>query len=113
MLFSEKLKMLRKGSNLTQEELADKLNVSRQAITKWESNEGLPDIENLKQISLLFNVSIDELIKDEKIVKKEFNYFKEIEIDHTKNFDINITSIYKLNIFIGFVFRGIERLYNK
>lgn len=98
MLFSEKLKMLRKGSNLTQEELADKLNVSRQAITKWESNEGLPDIENLKQISLLFNVSIDELIKEEKEVKKEFNYFKEIEIDHTKNFDINITSIYELNI---------------
>lgn len=98
MLFSEKLKMLRKGSNLTQEELADKLDVSRQAITKWESNEGLPDIENLKQISLLFNVSIDELIKDEKIVKKEFNYFKEIEIDHTKHFDINISSIYELNI---------------
>ena len=50
MLFNEKLKLLRKENNLTQEELADKLNVSRQAITKWESREGLPDIINLKKI---------------------------------------------------------------
>ena len=53
MLFNEKLKKLRKENNLTQEELAEKINVSRQAITKWESGEGIPDIENLKQISIL------------------------------------------------------------
>ena len=56
MLFTEKLKMLRKEKNLTQEELAEKLNVSRQAITKWECGDGTPDIENLKQISILFNI---------------------------------------------------------
>jgi len=66
MLFNEKLKMLRKGKKLTQEELAEKLNVSRQAITKWETAEGIPDIENLKQISDFFNISIDELVKEEK-----------------------------------------------
>ena len=52
MKINEKIYSLRKQNNLSQEELADKLNVSRQAITKWECNEGMPDIENLKQISL-------------------------------------------------------------
>ena len=100
MLFSEKLKILRKGNNLTQEELAYKLNVSRQAITKWETNEGMPDIENIKQISNLFNVSIDELLKEDinVDVKKQYNYIKKLEIDHTKHFDINISKIHKLNI---------------
>ena len=102
MLFNEKLKMLRKESNLTQEELAEKLNVSRQAITKWESGEGIPDIENLKQISILFNITIDELIKEDKTVeietKKRYTYLEELEIDHTKHFDINICKINELNI---------------
>ena len=96
MLFNEKLKMLRKGSKMTQEQLAEKLNVSRQAITKWETGDGVPDIENLKQISKVFNITIDELVKEEKNVqineKKKYNYIKELEIDHTKHFDINITN---------------------
>ena len=102
MLFSEKLKLLRKENNLTQEELSFKLNVSRQAITKWESGEGIPDIENLKQISILFNVSIDELVKEDMNmnieVKKQFNYIQELEIDHTKHFDINICKVNEINI---------------
>ena len=57
--------------NLTQEELAEKLNVSRQAITKWESGDGTPDIENLKQISILFNTTIDELVKEDKMLSIE------------------------------------------
>ena len=102
MLFNEKLKILRKGNNLTQEELAEKLNVSRQAITKWESSDGTPDIENLKQISILFNTTIDELIKEDKVVASEINeqysYIEELEIDHIKHFDIHICKIYELNI---------------
>ena len=101
MLFSEKLKLLRKESKLTQEELAEKLNVSRQAITKWESNEGIPDIENLKQISILFDTTIDELIKEEKDINidlKKNVYFEELEIDHTKHFDININKSKDINI---------------
>ena len=102
MLFSEKLKLLRKENNLTQEELSSKLNVSRQAITKWESGEGIPDIENLKQISILFNVSIDELVKEDLSMnielKKQFVYLQEIEIDHTKHFDINICKLNEINI---------------
>lgn len=62
MTFGQKLSSLRKLSNLTQTELADKLMVSRQAITKWEKGIGLPDIDNIKKISSLFNISIDELL---------------------------------------------------
>ena len=102
MFFNEKLKMLRKESGLTQEELADKLMVSRQAITKWESGDGTPDIENLKQISILFNTSIDELVKEDKNVvieaKEKYSLVQELEIDHTKHFDIHICKIYELNI---------------
>lgn len=103
MFFNEKLKFLRKENNLTQEELAEKLNVSRQAITKWESGDGTPDIENLKQISILFNTTIDELVKEEKNItaeiKEKYTYVEELEIEHTKHFDINISKIYELNIF--------------
>ena len=102
MKFNEKLKMLRKANNFTQEELAEKLNVSRQAITKWERGDGTPDIENLKQISILFNTSIDELIKEEKDVtieqKQQYTYIEELEIDHTKHYDINIGKIKEINI---------------
>ena len=102
MLFGDKLKLLRKENNLTQEELAFKLNVSRQAITKWECNEGIPDIDNLKEISKLFNTTIDELVKEEKAINiekiKKYIYTKELEINHTKHFDINISKINELNL---------------
>lgn len=102
MLFKEKLKMLRKQNNFTQEELAEKLYVSRQAITKWESGDGTPDIENLKQISIVFNTTIDELIKEDINVtienREQYTYIEELEIDHTKHFDIHICKIYELNI---------------
>ncbi|MBR2658392.1 helix-turn-helix transcriptional regulator, partial [Candidatus Saccharibacteria bacterium] len=69
MRFNNKLKVLRKQYNLTQEELAERLDVSRQAITKWESGEGMPDIDNLKQIAELFGTTIDDLVADEKEVE--------------------------------------------
>lgn len=60
--FGEKLRAARKNAGLTQEQLSERLLVSRQAITKWESDKGLPDIENLKQLSALLGVSIDYLL---------------------------------------------------
>ncbi len=100
MLLNEKLKMLRKEKELTQEELAEKLNVSRQAITKWESGEGIPDINNLKQISIMFNITIDELIKEEKEIQidNENSFVEEFEIDHTKHFDIEINSTEEIEL---------------
>ena len=58
----KKLKSARKEAGLTQEQLAVKLMVSRQAITKWEADKGMPDIENLKSLSQLLGVSIDYLL---------------------------------------------------
>lgn len=61
MKFSEKLMNLRKQQGMSQEELADKLNVTRQTISKWELDQTVPDMNKLIEISKLFNISIDEL----------------------------------------------------
>lgn len=68
MIFSEKLQLVRKSKGFTQEELAEKLEVSRQAVAKWESGQVYPDINNLIQISNLFNVTVDYLVKDQACI---------------------------------------------
>ena len=68
MEFNEKLQELRKSKGLTQEELADRLFVSRAAISKWESGRGYPSIDSLKEISRFFSVTIDEMICPEEIL---------------------------------------------
>lgn len=67
MKFCEKLQMIRKSNNLSQEQLADKLNISRQAVSKWESGQGYPEIDKLIHISKIFEISLDELLKKETI----------------------------------------------
>ena len=62
MEFNEKLQELRKQKNMTQDELAEQLFVSRTAISKWESARGYPSIESLKAIAKFFSVTIDELL---------------------------------------------------
>ena len=68
MEFNEKLQELRKQKGLTQEELAEKLFVSRTAISKWELGKGYPSIESLKAISKFFSVSLDELLSSDEIL---------------------------------------------
>lgn len=68
MEFHEKLQELRKSRNLTQEELAEELYVSRTAISKWESGRGYPSIDSLKAISGFFSISIDELLSADALV---------------------------------------------
>ena len=68
MEFNEKLQELRKNKGLTQEELAEKLFVSRTAVSKWESGRGYPSIDSLKEISRFFSVTVDELICPEEIL---------------------------------------------
>ncbi len=68
MEFNEKLVQLRKSRNLTQDELAEALYVSRAAVSKWESGRGLPSIDSLKDIAKFFSVSIDELLSGEKLL---------------------------------------------
>lgn len=67
MGFSEELVKNRKAANLTQEDLAEKCNVSRQAIAKWEKAESLPDVYTIAKLANLFGITIEELIwsKDE------------------------------------------------
>lgn len=64
MNFSENLQNLRKRAGLSQEELAEKLEVSRQAVSKWETKEAVPDMEKIIAIAELFDCSIDDLVKD-------------------------------------------------
>ena len=68
MDFAKKLQMLRKQRGMTQEELADKLYVSRTAISKWESGRGYPGIDSLKAIAIFFSVTVDELLSGEEII---------------------------------------------
>lgn len=68
MEFNEKLQELRKQKNLTQEELAEALYVSRTAISKWESGRGYPNIDSLKAISKFFAVSLDELLSGDELL---------------------------------------------
>ena len=63
-MIGEKIAELRRQNNMSQEELAEKLGISRQSVSKWESGQSLPDIEKLPVLSDLFHVSIDYLVKD-------------------------------------------------
>lgn len=67
MTLGQKLKTIRKRFGLTQEELAEIMRVSRQAITKWESDAGLPDVSNLSELAKTFNISIDSLLNDSEL----------------------------------------------
>ena len=100
MLIADKIKKLRKDNNMTQEDLADKLNVSRQTVSKWETNVGVPDIDNIKAICNLFNISTDELLDyNNEILKKK------------KQFIIDMSVL--LFGIIGFIVFGILLLTNK
>ena len=65
MKFNEKLIMLRKQHNLSQEQVAEKLGVARQTISKWELGETTPEMDKLIMISELYNITLDELMKEE------------------------------------------------
>lgn len=79
MTFGEKLFNLRKSKGFSQEELALQLNISRQAISRWEMGTALPDSSNLLQISKLFNVTTDYLLYDEYENEKDIPIIKETE----------------------------------
>ena len=65
MILADKIIRLRKKNGWSQEDLADKMNVSRQAVSKWEGAQTIPDLEKILQLSILFGVSTDYLLKDE------------------------------------------------
>ena len=65
MDLEKKILELRKKENLSQEQLAEKMNVTRQTISKWELNETTPDIKQAKELSKLFKISLDELTEND------------------------------------------------
>lgn len=71
MNFAEKLCVLRNQSGLSQEQLSEKMGVSRQAVSKWESGVTLPETDKIILLSDLFNVSIDFLLRDELINRSQ------------------------------------------
>lgn len=102
MDFSEKLRSMRKEYKMSQEQLAEKLNVSRQAITKWETGGGLPDIENVLAIAELFQISLDELLSAKKKLPNtpDFIYesITEYDIDFEKHYDIHACEAHEIVI---------------
>jgi len=94
MTFAEKIKAARKTSGMSQETLAEKLGVSRQAVTKWETGRGIPDVDNMMIISNLFGISVDEFLSHEKeaIVRKGYLYESrtDYDIDGWKHFDLKL-----------------------
>lgn len=96
MLISQKIRELRGGRGWSQEQMAEKLNVSRQAITKWETGGGMPDIENLAAIAQLFGVSTDALIFGESAPSSgpggtgRFESVTSVDIAEEKHYDIKV-----------------------
>ena len=71
MTIGEKIKHLRSERKLSQEKLAEELNVSRSAVAKWEADGGIPEIDNLMRLSSIFDISIDELVGNEKVQRTD------------------------------------------
>ena len=99
MEFGEKLQKIRKEHNMTQEQLAEKLYISRTAISKWESNRGYPNLDTLKDIAKIFNITIDDLLSSDKI----------IDIGSREN-KLNSNKIINLCFGFGFLGRDLFRL---
>lgn len=109
MELNEKLYELRKNNNWSQEELAEKLDVSRQTISKWESSKAIPELDKLVKISEIYNITLDELVKGttrnettDTLTKKWFRkYFKKILI---------ILAILLVIFIVGFVINILRRI---
>ena len=97
-MIGEKIKNLRKANNMTQEDLAEKLHVSRQAVTKWESGAGAPDISNIEAIAKLFDISVDELLSDGSAINKENISRTEFDIFSKSSFHLDVGTANSLDV---------------
>ena len=103
-MISMRIRELRKQAKLSQEMMDEKIGVSRQAITKWETGLGVPDIENLVAIADLFKLSLDELMGrdiEHETLAKDYLYesVTEYDIDGKKDFDISFMGANKLKLY--------------
>lgn len=105
MDFGDRLKQIRTSQGLSQEQLAEKIGVSRQAITKWETKRGLPDVENMIILAEIFKITLDELVLQEtRLQEKQPEIFSSetvYDIDCDKHFDIHMGSARRITIHSG------------
>lgn len=103
------LKELRKEHNMTQEQLGDKIGVTNKTISRWETGNYMPPVENLKQLSDIYQVSINEILAGERIVSERYtevadenvsNVLAEIEIKN-KKFENRLILIMIINMLLA------------
>ena len=111
MTLGEKIVNLRMNIGLSQEELAEKVNVSRQSVSKWEMNQALPQIDKVLMLCELFNVSTDALLLDKNEVKaqsksenKGLKYFGTDGFRGEANLNLTSLQAYKVGRFLGWYF---------
>ena len=101
MTFAQKLKELRTRSGMSQEKLSEKVGVSRQAVTKWETDKGAPDMDNLMALSDLFGVSVDELLGREARRSAEgylYESVTEYDVADPKRYDMKLGGARRLTV---------------
>lgn len=115
MSIAERLQELRKQNNYSQEQLAEKLGVTRQAVSKWESEQGNPDINNIIKLSEIYNVSTDYLLKGEvtipEVNSEKNSHNQENNLDIFAHSSSKNTMLHKaciiLLLFAGISFTGV------
>lgn len=103
MKLADKIIGLRKSNGFSQEELAEKLNVSRQAISRWEMGTAMPDASNIKQISKLFGVTADYLLNDDYQSDNDLPKVKETKQNSSKQIIFYLVIIEVMTILIQFM----------
>jgi len=98
MSLGDKIKQLRTKNGMTQEDLAGKLFITRNAISKWETNKGFPNIDSLKELVNVFGVSLDYLLNEEELIT--------LAIENKKNLELNKNLIYAFILFLSFALIG-------
>lgn len=111
MTIGEKITVLRNASGMSQEALADKLQVSRQAVSKWEMDQTQPQIDNVVQLCELFNISTDELLLDSIIINRapkgapvKNKYFGTDGFRGEANVNLTSMQAYKVGRFLGWYY---------
>ena len=85
MILSEKISALRKQKGLSQDDLAIMMNITRQAVSRWEQGESIPDIDNLVRLSEIFDVTTDYLLKNGASALQQSNAEKDVAIDFSND----------------------------
>lgn len=98
MTLGQTIKYYRTKFNLSQSELGDQIGVSRQAVTKWETDTGIPDINNIQSLAKIFHISIDTLLLSDHHVQSLHESKIEYDIDMLKDFDINLGTLGEVTI---------------